>query len=443
MPSRTHHRLSGRRREDRSILLATLRLPPPLLPTVDAHRRLRGPYTAAGTILRAIVPDALDRCPDVVTAHDIEILSVAPELRDTVPASRETLTSLAVPEERTRFYSRLRTLRIAHGLTEFLRDYLKAVGAPASLVVDNADHADITDQELLSVLLRRTDPVLLTIVVGTDGEPRDVLADALVRFTGPSDPERTAPAGPDAAPGVRPEAVGDADDRKLAAAYVATECTGDDPAGRAAYHRLDQTDGARLHDRRAEELEARGELSLRLGAIPFHREHGSDPSGVGAETLRFALDYCIDMGFYEATVDYGQRGRAIVDWAGQLQLWWIYTTKMTTSRAALGRPEEAEELYDEARAFTTNAQIHLQAAYATAMLYTRHHNDERKDHRRAKGWINQAIAIASLLLQPGPGSRRTGSARRGTRRLHRGDRAGPELRGVPLRSGRHPAAARP
>jgi tetratricopeptide (TPR) repeat protein len=39
----------------------------------------------------------------------------------------------------------------------------------------------------------------------------------------------------------------------------------------------------------------------------------------------------------------------------------------------------------------------MQAAYATAMLYTRHHAEGVRDDDRALGWINQAIAIARLL----------------------------------------------
>ena len=73
---------------------------------------------------------------------------------------------------------------------------------------------------------------------------------------------------------------------------------------------------------------------------------------------------------------------------------------MTTSLAALGRPVEAETLYDEARATTSNPSVHLQAAYATAMLYTRHHRADQQDHERALGWINEAIAIASLNPDP-------------------------------------------
>ena len=80
-----------------------------------------------------------------------------------MPATRETLTSLAVPSERTRFYSRLRTLRIAHGLTECLRDVVTAMDdGPVSLWFDRVDEAEHLDREFLGALLRRLDPALVT-----------------------------------------------------------------------------------------------------------------------------------------------------------------------------------------------------------------------------------------------------------------------------------------
>jgi tetratricopeptide (TPR) repeat protein len=383
-----HRWVHGALRTDRETLVSGLDLPPPLLPIVDTHRRLRGPYTAIGTVLRALVPDALVTMPELVYAHDVEVLSAAPELREVVPTSRETLTSLAVPVERTRFYSRMRTLRIAHGLTEFFRDYLPA-DRPRSLLVENVEYADPTDAELLSVLLRRIDPELLTLVIctGAGQLPEDSLATALTAY---AEPLHTVPS-------TVHNQVTDVDPAILAAAYVATDCTRDDPRLLAGYQALPLVARAALHDQRAVELEARAEKSLYLGAIPFHREHGTDPGGAGAEALRGALDYCIDMGFYHATVDFGARGRAVIDWETQVEHWWAFTTKMTTSLAALSRAAEAEVLYDEARAFSTSPNVHMQSAYATAMLYTRHHEPEVRDDRKAKAWINEAIAIASTV----------------------------------------------
>jgi tetratricopeptide (TPR) repeat protein len=385
-----HHWVHGGTRHDREHLVRSLDLLPSLVPTVTAHRRLRGPYTAAGTLFRALVPDALTATPNLVTCHDIEILSVAPELRSTVPASRETLTSLAVPSERTRFYSRLRTRRIAHGLAEFIRDHLSGVG-PRSLVVENVEHADPTDAELLAVLLRRLNPALLSVVIrtGNDELPEGPLADALNHYAEHHEVPLSAVTSPPL----------DGDHARLAAAYIDGDCTSDDPWMRAAYDALDPTERARAHDRRADELDRRDELSLRLGAIPFHREHGTDSHTAGAEALRFAADYCNLMGFYHATIDFAVRARQFIGW-DQPARRFLVTALMTTALAALGRAPEAEALYDEVRLCSTLPRVHMGAAYATSMLYTRHHEPKRRDEDKAKRLINQAIAIASLLPDP-------------------------------------------
>lgn len=359
-----HRWVRAARRAGRIAAVADLPLPP-VLATVVADRRLRGPYTAVGELLRTIVPDALSRDPDLVIAHNIEILSTTPELRQLVPATRETLTSLAVPDERTRFYSRLRTLRIAHGLVEFLTGYLTGRDR-ASLVVHDVHEADPTDREFLTVLLRRIDPELLTVVLTED---------------------TAGPAEQPASPGRQ----GDPQ------AFVDSDGTSDDPEDIAAYQRLTNTERARLHDARADALEARNEPSLLLGAVPYHREHGSDPAGAGVRALRHAVDWCVDLGYYDAVVDFATRGRALVDQDTDPKNWSQFITKLTTALAALGRPEDALALYDVVRAETTKPEMHMLAAYGTGMLYTRHLPEDRRDHRLARAWVNEAIAIAGIL----------------------------------------------
>lgn len=383
----SHLRIVGGSRHDRAATVALLGRSRSL-PDLSAHRRRRGPYTLASELFRPLVPRILERSPELVHRRDIELLTIAPELSSLIPAEKQTLTSLAVPAERTRFYSRKRTLRIAHGLTELLRDHLRDVdGSGGILLVEDIEHADATDAEFLSVLLRRIEPGLLTLVLCGAAEPiHEELLAGLDRY---ATRHEVVPAPPLAISG---------GDVELAARYVADDCTSDVAALVEAYQRLGVAERAALHDARAAEL-ATGDWSLRLGAIPFHLERGSDPATTGGEALREALDYCVDMGFYEATVDFGHRGRAIVDWAAREDLWWTYTTKMTTSLAALGRPLEAESLYDECRSVSTNPRVHQQAAYATAMLYTRHHDPDRRDHQKAKGWINQAMAFSMLLAK--------------------------------------------
>ncbi|WP_165396328.1 tetratricopeptide repeat protein [Streptomyces sp. F001] len=321
----------------------------------------------------------------------MEILAVAPELRTIVPCSRETLTALAGPDERTRFYPKARTTQLAHGLTEFLFEYLSHPGVQSrTLVVANAHHADGTDAELLAILLRRADPGLLRLVVcGLEGELPGELATSLERHA-----LRVVPDVAASPAELRP----DKQSRyERAAWYVTTECTSDDPWLREAYASLPLAERAALHDARATELESRGEVSLRLGAIPFHRERGSDPRGAGVDALRDALDHCMMMGFYDTLLDLGRRSHALLDWKTQPERCWLVTTKMCTALTVLGRPDEAAALYDEACASSTLPSVHLQAAYGRAMLYTRFYDNGRLDHRQAKAWINTAIALSSLL----------------------------------------------
>ncbi|HEX4813559.1 MAG TPA: tetratricopeptide repeat protein, partial [Nonomuraea sp.] len=58
-----------------------------------------------------------------------------------------------------------RSLRIANGLAEFVRDHLRVAG-PLTLAVANLGEADHTDVEFVAVLRRRVEPGLLTIEEG-------------------------------------------------------------------------------------------------------------------------------------------------------------------------------------------------------------------------------------------------------------------------------------
>ena len=232
-------------------------------------------------------------------------------------------------------------------------------------------------------LLRRTDPALLRVVV----VGRDRVPDAFDSVTEP-----VSAVIPPAAWPVTPSA----DPRFLATVFVRGECLSDDPRLRKAYGALCPEQRAALHDARATELEALDEPSLGLGAIPFHREQGSDPAAA-AGALRAALEHCVLMGFYDAVLDLGRRVFTVLDWDTQPDECWLVTAKVSTALTALDRPDEAAEMYDEACARSTLPSVHLQAAYGRAMLYTRFYDRPRQDQRQAKAWINAAIAISSLL----------------------------------------------
>jgi len=181
---------------------------------------------------------------------------------------------------------------------------------------------------------------------------------------------------------------------------VASDGTSDDPALLAAYRRAGPQERARLHDARAGDLERGGDQAARLGAIPYHRERGGDPPGAGAAAVKRALDHCYGLAFHHASADLGRRGRALTQAAGPDGLWWAFARKEAMSLALLGRAGEAERLYDEARAASSDPAVHHVAAYSTAMLYTRYHQPGRRDYGKARVWANESIAIASLLPDP-------------------------------------------
>ncbi len=394
-----HYLIRGGLRADREQFIAGMDLPPPLIPPVDAHARLRGPYTAD---------------PRLALRHDIEIRALAPELRGAVPILREALAETVPPDQRTRIHPRLRTRRLAHGLTDFLRDYLTELDAgPRALVIENLQHADPSDRELVAILLRRLDASLLTVIAcASDAGPAGSLsAGSGPAGSGPADAARLlADALSRYAVWVRVprRRAGDARQRRaapprsrdvyvLAARYVTGDGVSDEPALLDAYARLSKSERASLHDARADELERAAIASAQLGAIPYHRERGRDPAGAGVRALRAAAGHCFAAGFHDAVVSLAARGRVLADPGRDPDNWWRFTSLTAGSLAALGRGREAEALYDAARAASIDPAVHRTAAYETAMLYARHHSPADLDPARARPWINEATAFAGTL----------------------------------------------
>ncbi|MGW0753906.1 tetratricopeptide repeat protein [Streptomyces sp. NPDC002587] len=397
-----HYWISAPQRAERDRLRAGLELPP-LLAAVDAHRRLRGPYTAAGTLLRAVAPEALRRRPALADRHYIELQESTPELKPLVPAITRALEQQsAAPGEVSRYPARLHSLRVSHGLVDFLLTALADTGdGPRTLIVENVQHADATDQEFLAAALRRIPAALLTIVVctGTE-EPVDPPGTLSVSLPAALGAYTTRITGAAPAPAPVPDALtGPAAARR----YVDADGVDDDPGPLAAYEGLPPAERAALHDRRAAELAERaeaGESSLRLGALPYHLMRGGDPGGAGLDALRWALNRCKYLGFYHAAAELGEAGRRAVDPAERPDLWWIFIRETGVCLAAAGRPDESAVLQEEARTATIDPAHHMKLAYEIGMLYARHYPEERRDERKARAWVNQAIAIADLLPDP-------------------------------------------
>jgi len=412
---------------------------------IDCHSRRRGPYTGTGELLRALVPEAYRRWPELVLAHAREILSVAPELHATIPAPPATLTTLAIPKERTRFYGLAYTRRLASGIVTFLLEYCAACSSsPGPFFFEHIQAADATDQQMLAILLRRVRPQQLLICLGSTSHS---LADPLQQaLAGTAQLIEAQPAARLSLPGSIPSAwqdwlrrtargwrgerealqeitawpecglapesawlpgltwlVAHLDEQqcqRLGRTYVATEGTSADPLSRLAYEHSAPGVRQQWHDERADELERQGQWSLHLGAIPYHRERGQHASTSGVESLLEAINYCVDMGFYASTRDLGERGRQLVDGEAEPRRYWVFTSKLAIALSMFEQADEAEALINEARGLSSDPEVHIQAAYMTAMNYTRHRGSRQRNHLLARAWINVARAIAQGLDDP-------------------------------------------
>ncbi|MGF1432499.1 tetratricopeptide repeat protein, partial [Kitasatospora sp. LaBMicrA B282] len=415
---------------------------PPVLAEVNAHRRLGGPYTAAGALLRALRPDALARRPELLARHRATLRAVEPPagpFHADRPADGPSDLPDEAPVDGPPPRPALWTLRIAHGLTDFLLAHLPTLGGgPRTLVIDELHQADPTDQEWVGVLVRRVDPALLTVVVTTGTEP---LAPP-PRRTGPpvARPDRPA-----ADPASRLErALTDCTDRRdhhLAAApalladpatsYVTGDGTTDDPQQLAAYQALTPRQRAALHDARHAELSrtAADHPALALGALVWHAEHGGDPLGAGLPALRTALEHCTANGFHHAAADYGARALALLDHhdpthhadpahldpshpdsthrdpthhAARLPAdpWWPFLAGAARACVGLGRPDTALRLYERARADSAAPEVQVPAAAAIGLLHTHYPALDQQAHAPALGWLHQALGGVPLLADP-------------------------------------------
>ncbi|MFC0865301.1 tetratricopeptide repeat protein [Sphaerimonospora cavernae] len=374
--------------------LRSLELPPLVMSVVNGHRRLCGPYTIGGAVLRALVPIALARSPGLVAAHDIEIRAAAPDLRPLVPARRETIEARVPEAERILVPAPRRTLRIANGIAEFVAGCLReCLPGTWTLAADNVHQADPTDLELLRVLARRVDD--LTLVLGSPALGSPSWGSSAVGSTPELVEVDVASREPDGHTG---DHSGDhTGDR--AAEYIESDGTCDDPAAYEAYLALPADERARGHDRRAAELGADPEQVpvFALGALPYHLERGGDRDAA-LGVLWAAVDHCVREGFLDAVAELGERGLVLATPGSDL--WWRFTQRTATALAGLGRRDRALELWDQARRGSEEPAVHAAAAYGTAMLDARHPDPRQRDLGRATGWINEAIAISTLLPDP-------------------------------------------
>jgi tetratricopeptide (TPR) repeat protein len=422
---------------------------------VDCHRNHRGPYTGAGELLRTIVPGAYQRKPDLVLTHAITLLSVSPEMKSIIPISYELDRSFTNVTSDDGFLSRTRTRQIAHGLVDFLFAYFAQEDfSPCSISFENVHMADPLDQEFIALLLRRADPEFLYLTIHTDSTTPlpEALLFALQTYAQATQihpmtlQERQELFSLWAIPddwsawlllhtdGWRGELAawqyllqnqdlrsikpGDCEATEClhtlvqkmpfslqvtqAQIYIESDCTSDNLLARVAYQLLETSLRQQLHTDHVATLEKLDQWSLHLGAIPYHYERAS-PEILDKHAIQAcvaACDFCMVMGYYEAAVDFGYRGRALTDWEKQREQYWLLTKGLISALLLLDRLVEAENLCHETQTLISDPSILMTCAYFMAILYARFQVKEKRDYQLARKWIQEAIMYAESLTEP-------------------------------------------
>jgi tetratricopeptide (TPR) repeat protein len=330
------------------------------------HRNLRGPFTAGGQLLRHIVPELMAADPALVKPAATAVVAIAPDLEGAAPARPRTLTDLAEGDERTRFYAVQRHRELAFMMSGLVRDWQRTCHPDGvRLRFWELADADPTDVALVAMLRRRCDPALVDIV---DASPLG----SLLAGSGSPDPAQR---------------------------YIDSDGTSTNPADRAAYDALGEADRRARHSRRAAERIALAVPGEQLGAIPWHLERGENPADATTWLIE-GQNQAFREGFYDAALDLGRRGRALMSWDDDARMHNYLTKRVIAALTYLGQCDEAMRVIDEHRRTTTEVPEQMNDAYMLAMIYTRHLPPDRVDQDMALSWVNTALALAEGAPTP-------------------------------------------
>jgi tetratricopeptide (TPR) repeat protein len=408
---RDHLWISGLTRGARATALSQLPRPHQKIDVwTSCHRVTGGPVAGVTTVLKALVPVAIRHTPDLVERHRDQILYLVPELADLTGPATPTLVSTTRHEERTRYFGNGYLRGMSQGVVTFLINYARLGRAdrssPLILLFDDAQAADRTEQELLAILLRRANPADLRVIISSTapagpapsqvtGDPLvDLRADTLVdELTNALNGYAARLIAQDLQPSneIRTQT-------ELVRAYITADGRSDDPAEYGAYAACSADRRAEMHDTRADELSRDPDRRQLLGAIPYHRERGTDPAGAGRAALREALEICVAVGFSTATIEIGLRGRAVTDPDRHQQDYCHFTAKAASACIPAGLTDQAELLYQELRDRYTSPRVQMTSCYALAMLHTRFFVP--RDHEKALELMELAREFARQEPDP-------------------------------------------
>jgi tetratricopeptide (TPR) repeat protein len=355
---------------------------------INAHRNLRGPYTSAiGIVLRLLEHPSISVLEDPFHRRQLTLLLVCPELANSRRVSPELRRWLTLSGEGN---ASSRTLKLAQGLTDFILDcaaHLSSL-APLVLSIDNVDFADPLDQEFLAVLLRRANPGQLKIEIRTSSDRmHDQFRSGVQRFVSIKHLQSCRQEF------LSSKNIPATEQLSLAKGYVWSDCTSNNRSLKSSYAAINDDDRRELHQERLAELQALGQTSVSLGAIPFHCEQaGDDPFPLLAASL-----HCMHVAFYEAALDWAVRGRRMLASSDQSKLSNDLSRNILFSLLLLERLDELETVCARNLEQSKDPALLAHTTYAKAILAARLYEPSRRDYAAARNWIGKSLAFTEML----------------------------------------------
>ena len=355
---------------------------------INAHRNLRGPYTSAiGVVLRLLEHPSIAVLEHLFHRRQLALLLVCPELANSRGVSPEVRRWLTLSGEGN---PSSRTLKLAQGLTDFILDCSAHLSSltPLVLSIDNVDFADPLDQEFLAVLLRRAHPDQLKIKIRSSSDRmHDQLRSVVQRFVSIKYLQSCQQDF------LSSKNITATEQLSLAKRYVWSDCTSNNRSLRSSYAAINDDDRRELHQERLAELQALGQTSFSLGAIPFHCEQaGDDPI-----PLLAASGHCMHVAFYEAALDWAMRGRRMLPSSDQSKLNNDLSRNILFSLLLLERLDELETVCERNLGQSKDPALLAHTTYAKAILAARLYEPSRRDYAAARNWIRKSLAFTKML----------------------------------------------
>ena len=315
-----------------------------------------GVWAGAQDLLASVIEEIRAASPALAKRHDHEILQVLPELRGSLQLRFQSLTDLAVGEEKVRGYPADRAFRSVHGLIDLLASWKASDKEGRWLIIcDGYDTASQIGAHFFRELMRRRGHALsltLLVVVGS-GSGERVLA--------------TFPPASQGAIFRTAVACDDAPDIDLSNAKALAEDLDRYIGNDEALIRKNLAKMIRLW-----ELAGNSDRSLKWNLL--------------------ALSSCTDGGLYADARVYGEAARRIAKTArpndGALR--WMIFFKLFACHMALRDTKSALRLAEEdALGKTERPEWRCQLYYLMAMLYARYLPN--KDFERAEEYLQMAL----------------------------------------------------